>query len=157
MKFLYLWLTLMFCLTFSLFPLKETEANHRSEISMGISDQHRILQYKFGLNDSWHLRGGFFSNLNPDQMTYHFNAGAEYRTALAEDAPSLFLGLDAVSLNYDLTERHELGGGPVAGFRYDITDRFNLSVEMGSTGYMSDDDFRWTWHRKVAMLFGWRF
>ena len=76
---------------------------------------------------------------------------------LAEDAPAFFLGLEAVSLNYDLTERHDFGGGPVGGFRYEVADRLNLSVETGATFYPNYDDFSWTWHRNVAMFFGWRF
>ena len=135
----------------------EEDQDFNREHAIGVDGSMGIYHYKRSLSDSWYLRSGVFSNLSPDVFNSHFNLGLERRRTYEKDRPQFFIGLDVVSLNYWNADNHYVGGGPVAGLRYDVTDRFNLSVEMGATGYMSDDDFRWTWHRKVAMLFGWRF
>ena len=144
----------------SLAPLTlsgEEDQDFNREHAIGVDGSMGIYHFKWSFYDSWHLRSGVFSSLTPDLFNSHFNLGIERNITSEEELPGFFIGLDAVSLNYWNSDNHYVGGGPVAGIRYNVTDRFNLSVEMGATGYMSDDDFRWTWHRKVAMFFGWRF
>lgn len=138
-----------------------SDVSFNHEVSAGYDRNNAIVHYRYSFNPAWHLRSGLFTNLEPGIFSYHLNAGGEYHFVRAGDRPQFYAGIDLVMLNFYDDGDPIFGAGPVAGIRYNVTDRFSVSLEQGAAGYMREfasvSEFRWTWHRHMALMLGWKF